>query len=1110
MTTTGRLQSLQSNDLAAIDVDEILCSGSDDDYYDSPNERQRQYEIQKQRFLQGKSLTIVSAQLRGPFTKESGWQNPWLGTSKGTSRAKHGPTKRVAQSSPTGRLSNAGVFVPDSTTKNDTPRFGRTHITVPPLKMNRLTQSSSYQLPSPVSSSSYATTINPYMDSAAWTRVQSWRIDIAAKTESVEELRPMAAPSVKILVQTATRSKRPASSELLRNALAKKRRSSGLDQSVVTPMSTSGHNHSPFTSQRQGSDSAFSTPEIQSPGGRHVSLNNLSEAALDGSVAEQTPISRALQMNVTPAENSGAGDGFFTTTRVALGGTNGIAAPSTPTQQSRSQSTGRRSGVVPEAPESILTPLRPDPITINCLNNAENLTQDSREAELIQGTVELAASVEDIEARGYSASGFCSQADRSFQYRSKALSISKRHAAIEGPNNVSRISSQAETGSENIESVPEPVPHKDSKEAYSPNHLAGHTTSALPDGAMTPSNMTNGANITIQEDADHTAPGIDGPTLVPTSSTPSQRQAVLPSNLRPETGVEAEAYIRQHTSFHGDYALPGPGSTSKLKPSRSQVVKVLSQRPSIAVGHPKVAVHSGIPEESGQIINLKSYVDMDTPILRTSMSHLGSSIDQGGEVNLHEQPPSQEGGATLNSPTSPADQEGFVGPHQQSPWTKGFFHVSQPTPGPQVQSLTLQTHLQEPPCSKLNETPRVSKTAATPLQQSPWTKDNALPTVVIDANQPSLPLADYAKQDFQGTEAVETTASQNPWVFDGGVGEKTSALGESPPLPTSPGCLRLTGAATSPISTKSSPAQPTANTVQGEAPTKQAQPSTPTQQSSLPTPDLTSSIRSFRDFMSPSPEPARRLGPLRSSRYRIERINRRKSAFFQSEKDRSKKAHLRVSFDLPNEISSSSQASNADPDETLEGAELPTREATSPSLVRQATIHAPSQRASSPPPEISQSELPAEGTVFSKYFHLQARRVRQAAHSAKYKPLLPSESQQTCGSPEPDAMAEAFIEADRAIGEQNDGVDNGYPSEEDSKRGPAPEAEHMLTPDEETDDVTAVLDHLDDYLNTFNVDAELDRAGRAQDQHRDQRQDMGFGFPSTQDQMEIIGAGVWD
>lgn len=1110
MNTTGRLQSLQSNDLPAIDVDEILYSGSDDDYYDSPNERQRQYEIQKQRFLQGKSLTIVSAQLRGPFTKESGWQNPWLGTSKSTGRAKHGPTKRVAQSSPTGRLSNAGVYVPDSTTKNDAPRFGRTHLTVPPLKIDRLTQSSSYRLPSPVSSSSYDTTINPYMDRAAWTRVQAWRIDVAAKTESVEELRPTAVPSVRILVQTATRSKRPASSELLRNALAKKRRSSGLDQSVVTPMSTSGHNHSPFTSHRQGSDSAFSTPEIQSPGGRHVSLNNLSEAALDGSVAEQTPIPRAVQTNASPAGNSGAGDGFYTTTRVAPGETNGIAAPSTPTEQSRPQSPGRRSGVVREAPGSIQTPLRPGLITINSLNNAEKHTQDSREAEMIEGTVELPASVEEIEAQGDSASGFCSQADRSFQYRSKALSISKRHAVIEAPKNVSRTSSQAETGFENTESVPEPVPHKDSKKAYSPNHLAGQTTSTLPDGALTPSNMTNGANITIQEDADHTTPGIDGPTLVPTSSAPSQRQTAPPSNLRPEMGVEAEAYIRQQTSFYGDYALAEPESTSKLKPSRSKVVKLLSQRPPMDVGHPKVTVHSGIPEESGQIINLKSNVNMETPILRTSMSCLGSSIDQGGEINLHEQPPSQDRGATLNSPTSPADEEGFVGPHQQSPWTKEIFHFSQPTLGPQIQSLAQQTQLQELPCSELNKTPRVSKTAATPLQQSPWTKDNALPTMVIDANQPSLPLADYAKQDLQGAEAVETMASQNPWVFDGEVGEENSPLGECPPLPTSPRCLRLTGAATSPISAKSSTFQPTVNTMKGEAPTKQAPPSTPTQQSSLPTPDFTSSIRSFRDFMSPSPKPARRPGPLRSSRDRIEKPNRRKSAFFRGGKDRSKRAHLRVSFDLPGENSSSSPASNPDPDETLEGAELPTREAASPSLIRHAAIHAPSQRASSPPPEISQSELPAEGAVFSKYLHLQARRVRQAAQSAKYKPLLPSESQQTCGSPEPAAMAEAFIEADRTLGEQNDSVDSGDPSEADSERQWAADAKYMLTPEEEIDDVTAVLDHLDDYLNPFDVDAELDRAGRAQDQHRDQRQDMGFGFPSTQDQMEIIGAGVWD
>ncbi|KHE82283.1 hypothetical protein GE21DRAFT_1355231 [Neurospora crassa] len=56
---------------------DILYSGSEDEAYNSPAERRERYEDKGQRFLQGKPMLLLSASLRGPFTKESGWTNPW-------------------------------------------------------------------------------------------------------------------------------------------------------------------------------------------------------------------------------------------------------------------------------------------------------------------------------------------------------------------------------------------------------------------------------------------------------------------------------------------------------------------------------------------------------------------------------------------------------------------------------------------------------------------------------------------------------------------------------------------------------------------------------------------------------------------------------------------------------------------------------------------------------------------------------------------------------------------------------------------------------------------------------------------------------------------------
>lgn len=58
------------------EVDEIVCVGSDDEYYQSPSERLRRYEARARDFLSGRTPFILSASLRGPF-EVCGWVNPW-------------------------------------------------------------------------------------------------------------------------------------------------------------------------------------------------------------------------------------------------------------------------------------------------------------------------------------------------------------------------------------------------------------------------------------------------------------------------------------------------------------------------------------------------------------------------------------------------------------------------------------------------------------------------------------------------------------------------------------------------------------------------------------------------------------------------------------------------------------------------------------------------------------------------------------------------------------------------------------------------------------------------------------------------------------------------
>jgi hypothetical protein len=232
-------------------------------------------------------------------------------------------------------------------------------------------------------------------------------------------------------------------------------------------------------------------------------------------------------------------------------------------------------------------------------------------------------------------------------------------------------------------------------------------------------------------------------------------------------------------------------------------------------------------------------------------------------------------------------------------------------------------------------------------------------------------------------------------------------------------------------------------------------PSTPErQQSSLPTPDFTLSIKSFRHFRSPSPEP--------SARSRGRGILK----LAPSKSDVNLKAGRRVRFETFAPESSQREehpdSMDLDNDEDHIEAGLP-----SPGPRRKVT--APPQaerRASSPPPMLSIESLPAEVEKFQKHFEVMTSR---GSHGMKQRPrvsLLPGASQQYLGSPSPDAMAERFREVDAVA------ISKLAASPRRSKN----ETAQLPTPD---DDISAVLDNLDDFLEVHDVGNELSQARAA-------------------------------
>lgn len=1106
---SGRQQQ-SSNGISPIDLDEVICSGSDDDYYDSPYDRQRKYEVQKQRFLQGRPVTILSAHLRGPFTKESGWQNPWLGKSSGNS----GPTQPVVQNSNVTKSKIPARDVPDSAAKVAHSDFGRAHVSVAPLRIDRLTQSSSCHLPSPLSSRSHAITVNPYMDGSAWTRVQAWRMDVAAKAKPVEEATATVTPNARGVKPIRSQSKRPASSELLRDALFKRRRSSinGLGQSSPGESSNAtGQNHTP-TWRKHVSNIQLSTPNNQLLRSSFVATTDFA-IANDGSIAEQTDIPRAAQRNASPAGDAMIENGFSIPPHVVAGDrVNDV--PVTPHRRSQAMAAGQRSGSVSKASRPERSPLRPNVTKINTMINAESLSHDSKRIPATRATVGFGRTT-DVPTEVEPVQDFCSQADRSFQYRSKAPKPSKKVAMIEPPREVLLSGSLSGTGSTETGPPTEEIIQKESLDVSFPIAAVEQRRVSSGEDTSMPSSATNDTSVIKEDAADTAIPGIDGPTLIPTSSAPSRQPQEGPSSSSGlGKGVLVARDVRRKAGDRGDYALPKSNSASKHKTPPNKLGKVIYQPHSVLIESAKPIVHQKTAELQ-QIGQQAPQTSKSEPAegLREPLSV--SESNEGSDVDRHANPDRL---SSLKPSTAPGSCPVLPSPQEQSPWARDIIHIIQTTTDHQPQSNSPQQASDpESKHSEPTEDPEPNHhLPVTPVNQSPWTKEISLPTAGIPAKMNSLPLGDSVKKVLLDTDVVEATALQNPWVSDKRPGDALDLVsGTRSPQVTPSQRLRLTGGAISPDvpPTCHSPIQQedvimnVLNTTQSV----QVPPSTPaTKQSSLPTPDLTSSIKSFRDFMSPSPQPRRRSKRMSSPTFRIEKIQRCRSILSKSHKQRANRGHLRVSFALPAQNTSSSPMMDTDPDETMDGAELPTREAESPSLVRRASIQAPSRRAASPPLELSQSELPAEGTRFSKFFQAQARKGPQVRRAASYKPLLPSASQQMCGSPGFDAMAEAFIEADMARGEPDVDMDSAdSPEVEKGEEEQAVDDEAMSTQENETDDVTAVLDNLGDFLNSFDVDAELVKA-RRQEQQRETPQELGMGFPSTQDQMEIMGAGVWD
>ncbi|KAK1761267.1 hypothetical protein QBC47DRAFT_428605 [Echria macrotheca] len=1018
--------------------DDIYCAGSDDDRYESPSHRRQAYETQARRFIEGKPMNLLSATLRGPFAKESGWVNPWRSSRTTTATNARLPKRKRCD---------------DETNAQKKPRA------VIPGKQPKpvsVTASNSCQLPSPQS----AIPDHEYLGYESVLRVREWASAIPSTSHVIED--SFDGLSLRNPAEDATQKVLP----------------------------------------RKGRPSDHSAPNASASAESEESSSSIDVSNLVVGPHTQKPAASL------PSDTN-AHDRHSSRTSQA-----------TPRQRERIRPSLTS---VPALEVCDLSPL--------AVKLYETMSRTRSPTETPNATphpVPLAEMVSAIKsARKNGDTSFQTCSDKSFRFRSKAPQIrhkTKSKSSLGKTRNDRTLGRAEDTEVNNGHGglIPAPLEQASSASRASDKLSLGafsfekHSQQSilaeldrLPKKLLWPRTQTQN---------DYSA---SDPFCEPTPAAASV--VVAPPSAPADTAQDREDSFRQKqqedameidTTAPAGCDLRGGSSPDEDAMDTTEV--------------------TGETSASIMDIDVASGQDETELSSETSTDPSSDSSESRGKSPWAGKEAKQEPSSPQHHPSAqdiaPEVFEGAVpdAPEAQSPWLPQVAEVQHPTDqndtgvfadqateqtdsssGPQSPWLPNVAEVQYP--TEQADPGVVADLAAqqpeSPGPQSPWALDAepgvAAPRVVTDTPTTTVK---PAQLHVVASLMLETKNQQSPWargdsqiaaVIQPRLFNPISSPAISPSLPTAPAAY---------FSSPKLPTDPNSDTNNTHN-----VPSTPDRYtSSLPTPDFTLSVKSFREFMTPSPakrpplRPTDSNGRLPSTQLLAEaaqsnpwtrlsgrpKRHRLDSCLSQTKSRKKPKVAKRVSWSLPD-----------DDDGTLNSTTLSfSSSSSSPGTV--AVFTDPPQRrsrsASSPPPPglVDTSDLPPETEKFGKHFAIMAasqrRRARgmpEAHHSTRMTKrvvqLLPSESQQVCPSPPADAMARAFIEADGDVDGAGDPDEllqaacaESCPVDEEDEEEEEEEEEEGETQGGGVDDVTAVLENLDEFLETWDVDVELDKARR--------------------------------
>ncbi|EGS23987.1 uncharacterized protein CTHT_0006980 [Thermochaetoides thermophila DSM 1495] len=1197
--------------------EDVIYSGSDDDAYSDPEERSRRVETQALRYLEGKSVFLLSTSLRGPFDSSSGWVNPWR--SRSASRVdKHKRTskwlsrpKQTAASLRTSQDHNVSSHTFESANSNAA--------NLASFKTTNIQYEEDYDnLQGPLQ----------YLDEDALYRIEAWRQRVAREFSvrtpghSAPQT-PTSADSRKAIqwtVRTPGSSSRIVCDEIPQSSFvlppstpvqASKQESRSLSksktfhqpnepgpssllpaasqpqavhstpQSATLPKPTAAIDLSPHAVKlyeqfvMAGKSSAHSpvrapqgveppgedTPVKEEP--REPSLEDIqgvaSQAYATPDVLPDHPVS-AIRYQLQYSTQT---DGSFRFRRKRSAPSGDDSRPTSPGSEQRPASR-RESGptleqhqVSEEQPEVAGPELEVLKQALPPGDDHPRLEQESTRPE-----PESQVKIEPPEDQ------------------SREVSMSSEHIPDTEPQTVGTVPEQigpenalednfpspeqqvgapaaAEAllqGSEPRDQTPESEPEQKEGDATStppavhepiagPNDVTQQTPSEAtprPNSAQRSVQRTSGSSPVAcpAQQAETYTPAasvsqLDGPTLIATGDSFASSE---PSSF---------AYFSQE-GFSQD--MP-----SKVLPSPRRLLWPRSQRASNSPGplfgfasipakNQTQAVQAG-PEENHVVQDKNDAIepvvaDRDAPTetnedgndvtpTATVAQYSGSeTASEAEEENVHpEEPPQPE---EANDEPETRRPSSVPEPAAQSPWIKE--EAIPPPPAPE----TVQEA--EPAEPKVARTPQAV--------QSPWTKDDSILSALGALQNPRLSLI--------ANQGLVNTASQSPWARgDSQIPSLVARMVNPLSSPANSSILPENTELEAEYSLSQNPEQQpqslcklrVQNTTMpdsqgGEADSLPPQPSTPeTKPSSLPTPpDFSISVRSFKEFMTPSPRPKRAMKRRRTSLHYTDR----KSDEDTSELLPSTQALVDAATTNPWQSSSALRPSSSMPCTAksenrgikrrrkkrvswadLEGQNLcqeeggdSQAETETASCVAREKL---SRRASSPPPSIlSRAKLPGEGEKFGKHFAAVSRRRRGVGSTDQ----VPS-SQQSTPQPEENALPQEADPSEDKDDDEDSNKENITPEPldepnplevstelEESSQSPShhsseidSENEENIDPnqlsqelDTQLDDVNAVLQNLDEFLGTsWDLDAELRSMARQQRQIEQQSR-VGFGL----------------